>query len=377
MNRKALLTLNGIGLIAFPLALNAAAYQIFPYLAYENPATLNLVQKAEIIGGVLIPTVKFHFSGTNGDRAGTANSKETDYLPYGRGALRLNEQWVASFDITRPMYADIRYPLNSVVNNLVTNTVILDTDFSPKISYEIKKGLAVGVGFNANYLYDAELSFSAPPYGQVANKASNWAYGWNAGISYALSKVTILNASYYSKINHITPGTSAWGPFFSADFSSNLILPATYTLNLIQIFPPKWALSGIVRFLEWKPYKEIFMKNLATSRTLIFPANYNNSWSAAAFANYTLNDKWQFRGGFQYESSPQSIAFRPVGLPTYSNRLILTGIEYAFKKNWSAQLLYGYGFTNPPINTRGSNGPVRGRINIDANIVDLSLKWKV
>lgn len=204
----------------------AAAYQIFSELAYDNPAALNSVKKGQIVLGMGIPTVTFHFKGSNGPLYGRADASGTNVLPFGRLAWRLSPKIVTSLDITNPVYSDFKYPVDSVVSTLGTSTVMIGRNYSPKISYEIKPGLAVGVGFDAHNFSNLQLSFAAAPFGELANRASGWAYGWDAGIFYALTQTTFASLSYYSQLNHEDTGTSSWGPFATDNYQANVVLPA-------------------------------------------------------------------------------------------------------------------------------------------------------
>lgn len=358
----------------------AAAYQIFPELAYENPAALNSVKKGQVILGIGIPTIKFRFNGSNGPFSGQASTVETNVLPYGRFAWRLSPKIVTSLDITNPVYSDFKYPVNSIVSALSTSTVMIGKNYSPKLSYEIKPGLAVGVGFDAHNFSNLQLSFAAPPFGELSNRASGWAYGWDAGIFYALTQTTFASLSYYSQMNHEDTGTSTWGPFSTDNYRANVVLPATTSLNIIHLLSKQWVLSATLRYIQWKPYQHIYQYNTAlpvNSGFLDFPIFYKNSWSGLLASRYQINEHWAVKGALEYDSNLQPLIYRPLGMPADQIGLIAAGGEYAFTKQWSGSLVYIHGFSNPKLQNIGPIGPVNGHVRINGNSVALSVTWNI
>lgn len=358
----------------------AAAYQIFSELAYDNPAALNSVKKGQIVLGMGIPTVTFHFKGSNGPLYGRADASGTNVLPFGRLAWRLSPKIVTSLDITNPVYSDFKYPVDSVVSTLGTSTVMIGRNYSPKISYEIKPGLAVGVGFDAHNFSNLQLSFAAAPFGELANRASGWAYGWDAGIFYALTQTTFASLSYYSQLNHEDTGTSSWGPFATDNYQANVVLPATTSLNIIHLLSKQWVLSTTLRYIQWQPYQHLYQRNTAlpvNSGFLDFTLGYKNSWSGQLASRYQINEHWAVKGALEYDSNLQPLIYRPVGLPADQIGMLAMGGEYALTKECSASLVYIRGLSRPKLQNIGIIGPVDGRINVNANIVSLNLTWNI
>ena len=358
----------------------AAAYQIFPELAYDNAAALNSIKKGQVILGMGIPTIDFHFKGSNGPFSGQASAGATNVLPFGRLAWRLSPKIVTSFDITNPAYSDFKYPVDSIVSTLSSSTVQIGRNYSPKFSYEIKPGFAIGAGFDAHHFSDVQLSFVVPPFGELSNRASGWAYGWDAGVFYALSQTTFASLSYYSQMNHEDTGTSTWGPFSTNNYRANIVLPATTSLNLVHLLSQKWVLSGTLRYIQWKAYQNIYNQNTAlpvNSGLLVLPLGYHNSWSGQLATRYQVNERWAVKGALEYDSNLQPLIYRPLGQPADQLGLIAFGGEYAFNKEWSASLVYIHGFSNPKLQNMGPIGPVDGRVKINANVVSMNLTWNI
>ncbi len=363
-------------LLGTSLQLNAAAYQIFPTLAYDNPASLGSVKQYTTIIGITDPLVRMQYTGVAGPVTGTTVSNTSVLLPYARAAARISPSWVAGFDITHPVLSNIRYPADSFINSIVVDSILQDTNYSPKISYKVSDRLTLGVGFDANNMTDAQVNFDVPPMGLMVNQSSSWGYGWDVGAAITLNDSNFLNFSYYSEINlpRMT-GYSQWGSVYQSSFSDNVVLPATWTLNLVHLLTPKWTVLETVRYVQWSKERDLTLMNTAIG-TLFFPLNYNDNWSGMVAARYQWNDKWGISAAVEYATNPQPTAFRPIALPACAVTIVGGGIEYALTSRWTAQFRYGYAFANPEINQQ-LPVPQLGHVDIGVNILDLGVTWKV
>lgn len=354
---------------------NSASYQIFPTLAYENPAALNSINKFTAIIGTTDIAVGMKYTGTISGIYGTASSNTNIFLPYLRLASRINPKLVTAFDISHPVLSNIAYTSSSFVSRLVTDDIIKDTNYSPKLSYQITDKIAVGLGVDINQISNAQINFVAQPSGIMFNQSSAWGYGWDTGLALQLNKSNFLNLSYYSEINftHLA-GVSQLGNLYRPDFSDNLIIPTTYTLNLVHKPTELWMLFETIRYIQWSQEQNLLLKN-SVAGDLFFPLNYNDSWSLQIASRYQILEDWGLGVAAEYESSPQSVAFRPIALPATSITLLATSIEHTISKQWSAKLQYAYVFADPRINQAGPT-PQNGHVKIGVNIVDFGVTWK-
>ncbi len=81
------------------------------------------------------------------------------------------------------------------------------------------------------------------------------------------------NASlaYFSKITlRANSGVSTWGPNISDRYNtSSIILPETYSANLIQYVSPKWLFNATLRYNVWNPQKALYLFNTAEGNVKI------------------------------------------------------------------------------------------------------------
>ena len=80
---------------------------------------------------------------------GKAVTDTNTVLPYARFASRFDDKWVVSFDVSHPLFANVSYPVSSFMSKAGTDAIIYDTNYSPKVSYQILDTLALGIGFEA------------------------------------------------------------------------------------------------------------------------------------------------------------------------------------------------------------------------------------
>jgi|TARA_R110002126_G_scaffold177321_1_gene326195 long-chain fatty acid transport protein len=359
----------------------SAAYQIFPTLAYNNAAMLNDVNKYTAMIGTTDIVEGMSYIGTNGPNFGKAVTETNTVLPYARMASRANDKWVMSFDVSHPLFANVSYPVTAFMSTAGTDAIIYDTNYSPKVSYQILDGLALGIGFDANNVSNSESNFGQPPELEAQNISQGWGYGWDAGLVFKLNEFNRLSFSYYSRIDFPRlKGTSTLGNKHQSDFSSNLVAPTTFTLNAMHQVTPEWSLSETARFVLWGQEKNLTLTNSVAGDVTI-PLNYNDIWSLMLTTRYQFSERWAWEGLFEYQGNAQSIIYRPIVLPTTD--LVIGGVmcDFSASSQWSAQVRYNYVYANTGIDQAGPpsrRGLVnRGRVNIGINIMDVGLTWKM
>jgi long-chain fatty acid transport protein len=300
-------------------------------------------------------------------------------LPYGRLAFRLSPQIVAAIDITQPYFTDFRYG-NSFIAPFSNSTFIRDTNISPKVSYQINQRLAVGAGLDINNLYNAQLNFAVPPFGQLTNSAESWAVGFDLGIFYVATKSTFLNLAYYSQIVQHASGYSAWGPLVNNNLSADVKLPATIIGNVIQMLSPVWALSGTIRYAQWDAVTFTTIRNTALpgGPTITVPDQFFNNFSYELATHYQFNEKWGGLAALDYEPNVQPTWTRSPGLPTYTRVIPAVGAEYELTKGLKGKLIYAHVFSKAPINMNIA-GPlhIQGHDYVNVDSWSLSFTYDV
>ncbi|CAM2961821.1 outer membrane protein [Legionella steigerwaltii] len=367
-----------IGFNSFITAAYATSYQRTIDLAYDNPALLKTVNKSEVLLGDSYIYGIFQFVGKLGALTGSATSRQHYNYPYGRIAFRINPKIVAGVDITHLEYANIVFPLNSIVSKLLTATIIKSIDVVPKVSYQLTRQIALGGALNIDNTYDLQVNNIVPPFGNLVNKAADrGAIGWGVGATYAPSSTTNLELSYFSKIMHHVTGTSTWGPFENNHYKLNYPLPALASLGISKSLGSKWLLKAMIRYQWYEAFQALVLQNTALGQTLNLPQGYRNTWVGLASAHYQVDEKWGVLVGSEYNTDPQPLLYRSVGLAGYSATALIGGIDYAFTKEFSAKLTYAHIISFPPLDKVTRVGLLTGKEFIQVNNFDLLFIWRI
>ncbi|MEG0820979.1 MAG: outer membrane protein transport protein, partial [Burkholderiaceae bacterium] len=87
------------------------------------------------------------------------------------------------------------------------------------------------------------------------------------------------------------------------DGSASVTTPDSLLLSGFTRLNDQWALSGAVRYSNWKTFDALVIQGSPTGESVI-----NNQWKASwmysAGADYTLNQRATLRAGLAYETSP-------------------------------------------------------------------------
>lgn len=365
----------GLLLSLFPTTLLGAAYQIFHTVAYNNAAELSAVNRARLIIGGTDPLVSMRYTGQIGTQNGTTASHTATFLPYLSVAYRINPAYTVAFDITHPIFANIQFPKSDFTGPLVTDSIIMDTNYSPKLSVKISDHISLGLGFDANNISDAQLNFMYAGTENI-NKTHGWRFGWDTGIEIILNDSNFLDFTYYSKINfEQLTGYSQYGNLYQGNFSDNLVIPDTYILNLTHKLAEHWFVFETLRYISWSEANYLALRNSALG-TYTVPLNYNDSGTFAIGTRYEWQENWSALVFVEYQTSPQSTQYRPLGLPASALSVLGGSIDHRFSQYWTLNLHYTYVFANPPIDQAGP--PIQnGHMAINVTILDIGLTWKI
>jgi long-chain fatty acid transport protein len=368
--------LGGLSITTLPASANVI--QFFFGSNYKNPAELSTTPYAQATLGATGVNPVMHFKGTSAGGTGTASSDESDVLPYFYGGFRLSPKWVVGLNISHPFYGTIRYPENSILAIDSTQTITRDIDYNPQISYQATKNLSIGVGYNLNNYYDSEVNFVIPGLGNAENKASGWYNTWDIGAFYTLTPQDYIGLSYFSALEKTLTGTSRVGNMVNHNFQvENFNLPATTELTYLHIFNRQWAINFKAFYSQWSRLQEETSRNVVVYGTFSAPVHYRNTFAAELGARYAFAPDWAVLGGVGFDQGASNDFSRTLSYPTDDAYAGALGLEHAFCKNLSSTLMYTYVTADTHVNHPLGISPTVGDIDIHANLLDLSLTYKI
>jgi long-chain fatty acid transport protein len=365
------------GAIALPAKANVIQY--FFDNNYKNPAELSIVPRAQVTAGMTGVNPVMEFNGVSSGGSGKASTNENDLLPYFYAAFRLSPQWVVGLNVSRLFYGDQAYPNDSILRFDSTQTKVSTIDIGPQVSYQVTKKLAIGAGYNFDDFYKTELNFVEPGFGNASNESSGWYHGWNAGLFYTLTPQDYISLAYFSTLSATTQtGRSSVGNLVNSQYAlRGAYTPATTVLDYIHIFNREWSTMVKVSYSQWSSIQNLVLYNVVNYGIFTMPLHYRNTYAAQLGARYAFNPDWAVLGGVGFDQGASNNFTRSINFPNDNIYAATVGLEHQFYKTFTANLMYTYAFVRTQVNHPLGISQSLGNINVHANVLDLSLTYKV
>lgn len=386
-----ILTTGLICVVAFNAQANV--FQYFSGLNYNNPSELFKVKNTDMIIGGTWSYADLKFSGSSLNfntglyESGVNHSRTSMLMPYGRIAKRINPKTVFSVDVTEPFNSNIDWGSVAFTRYAAQQNYLYDVDISPKIAYSFSPKFHVGAGVNFNFLKNNVVSWAMPTgplsYGSLVNSTSGFGVGYNLGLTYAINQTNFLGLTYYSIIRQDTTGTSTLDANVSTNLIFNFKMPATTILDYVHIFNPSWLINLEVIQSEWDANQYANFYNTAAQppfNNFSFTMHFKKSYAYLAALRKQWNEKLGLTLIGVVDTGPERDNLRTIVFPSYVQYFVGLMGDYHFNKTTSIELLYGHDISNPGIhnqvmiNSTTSIPFTTGKVNINADVIDLKLK---
>lgn len=367
-------------LLAYFSSAMANVIQYFWQTNYSNPAELTRVSSFELIAGAMPINTYIRFRGSAEGGVGRATSNQSYVLPYGLIGKRLSPNLVAGINFSNPIYSNIDYGPNSILRVEGTRDLNNDIDINPQLSYKINDKLSIGGGFIANDNYRQQVNFVvSSKTGNVINKTSAWAYGWDAGLFYSLDKKNNISFAYFSGLKPHFKGTSSSSALGISQWHTedNINLPATYFLGLVHIFDEKRVGFIRVYYSTWNNIRTVIFNNVVGAGQIPFVLNYRNTFDLQVGGGYQFKPKWSFIGAFIFDSPAANRRSRVALFPSAKVYVGVVGLSYDFNKTTNIQALYGSAFVNTALDHPLDQFLTFGTLRVNANTLDIRLTYKI
>ena len=326
---------------------------------FNNPAGMSnlLGTQIEVGGALVLPSI--HFSGNL--TAGTTtlpgdNSRQNGLItliPHFYGVVDLNDRTKLGLAITTPFGNAVDYGDQWSGRYVNIKTSAISMDFNPNISYRLTDWLSVGGGVSLQYFrlglatgIPQSLIFGTGPDSSFDLAVANWSWGYNLGLLAQPWEGTRIGFTYRSDIDHTLKGVLRLAPttnpllgLSTAHAATDIHLPATWTASLTQDVSGDLSLFSDVQYTAWHSFQDVTLV-APPNPNFTFVENYRDTWMVSVGGNYKLNDVWSLRGGFGFDESPVTDAFRDTGVPD-DNRYMI-GIGPRIRLNDTMLLDLGY-----------------------------------
>ena len=326
---------------------------------FNNPAGMSYLQgtQLEVGGALVLPSIHFNGSLTAGTTTLPGDNSRQDGLitliPHFYGVLDLNERTKLGLAITTPFGNAVDYGDQWSGRYVNIKTSALSMDFNPNISYRLTDWLSVGGGVSLQYFrlglasgIPQSLIFGAGPDSSFDLAVANWNWGYNLGLLAEFREGTRIGFTYRSDVDHnlkgvlrLAPQTSPLLGLSTAPATTDIHLPATWTASLTQDVSGDLSLFSDVQYTEWHTFQDVSLV-APPNPVFTFVEHYRDAWMISVGGNYKFNDVWSLRGGFGFDESPVTDAYRDTGVPD-DNRYMI-GVGPRIRLNDTMLLDLGY-----------------------------------
>ena len=336
-----------------------AVAQILNDNFFQNPAELNVINKAQITLGNVFISPFFNFSGASYGVTSSVDSNVNDYLPYMLTAYRFSDKLVLGFNVLPSMYGHLDWPIDSFVSQASTLTKLLYYRFGFQSSYQISEDLALGVGFNIEDNGQYQLNFVVPGQGNQINSIKGLNYTGDFGLYYKIDSKNYLTVAGYTQVDTYGHGTSSTNGIVNNNLSLNITEAPVIYMGLEHFINDLWFMEGKIYWSGWHIQKNINFTNTTTG-TYVVPTNWKDVWSFQATTRYAIREKLALLGSIIYETNPVPLATNAIGYPLAASGSLSGGVDIALRKDLSIQAIYSYGafLPNSPINNANSVGTI-------------------
>ncbi|NDV12896.1 outer membrane protein transport protein [Crenobacter caeni] len=320
---------------------------------FYNPAGMVLHRGTQIQGGITYAEIDAPFTAEGGQKENSRAAGEV--IPQGFFVKEINERTRFGFGVTVPFGLGSSHDENWIGRGDGIEAHIMTVDFNPSLAYQLDDKWSVGGGVSAQY---AKASLKKGAFGVASGEidADSWAFGYNLGVMYQASADTRVGLSYRSKVEHkadgdytvegVPPQVEAVMGKLNGVYggSADVTVPESVLLSAYHRVDPKLALTGSLRWSNWKRFDQLVIENDSGKLPASTIDNsWKESWFASVGADYAYSDRLTLRGGVAYETSPvPSAEYRNPLIPDRDRVWLSVGGSYALEKNMTLDVGYTY-----------------------------------
>jgi long-chain fatty acid transport protein len=302
-----------------------------------------------------VPFPPFSLTETESGEAGGGTAR---LVPALHGSYRINDKVVVGLSIVVPFGLSTHYEPTSIVRYNATESELKTIDVAPSVSYQPVDWLALGIGLDAEYAevkFDSIIGVATLPLDSLSkNKATDWGYGWHAGVLGIVPQTqTRLGLAYHSNIEQNLHGHSKLhGPLNPLGYESrvhgSVDLPWWLVGSLVQDLGDWISIMGSVEYTHWSSIQNITLKGVETggatggTTTSVDTVNYKNVWGFLGAVRVHLSEDFMVTVGGGHEGTPTNNTDRDLRVPDSNRWIASCGIRYVPEYAQKVQLDVGY-----------------------------------
>ncbi|MDR2165494.1 MAG: OmpP1/FadL family transporter [Zoogloeaceae bacterium] len=309
---------------------------------HYNPAGMTLLPERQISLGLAGTRHEYAFddrgsttTGRDGGDAGHWRMQPNAYLSWA-----VHPDWVTGLGISSPFSFHTDYDNDWRGRQFALETRLRAWNLNPSVAYKLSGQISLGFGIDYQ-----KLKLEAN-WADQHRSDTDAAWGWNAGVLFALSPAMRVGVAYRSAMTFdLDPAF----PLQGIDHDGKLKTPGVFTVSVWQQITDRWEAMGDISHTRWKTvdgYSE-------------------NGWRFAWGAAYTHNPGWKTKFGIAYEHGPLRHD-RTVALPDHHRLWLSLGGQYRLAKG-ALDFGYAYQWVKTPDVDQSQDNGLRLRGDYDAS----------
>ena len=273
------------------------------------------------------------------------------FVPNGFFAMDINDRMRFGLGITAPFAVSTDYSKTWVGRYHAVDSRLTTIDVNPSLAYRVDDHLSLGLGVSVQYveakltqaLFNPYSAFVKDGYAEI--KGDDWSYGFNLGATYEFDAATRVGLSYRSRVKHTLEGERKITDYIASsngkvDAEVDWTAPDWLALAFYRRLNDQWAVMGSTRWTNWSLFKELRIKYVNGTETLI-EEKWDDSWSFNIGVSYDYNPEWTFRAGYVYDQTPiPSAEYRTPRIPDSDRNAI--GLGFSYHPNPQLSVDFGY-----------------------------------
>ncbi len=380
---------------------------------FYNAAGLIRIKKQEVVFGAAYVSTSIEYTGSV--QVNTLSQQPFIVRPAQAGnknlipdfyySTPLSPHWALGFGINVPFAAETDYGKSTVLRYIATETKLKTIDVSPSVAYQVSKNIAIGGGFDAQYMTGEFNSFGVlfdPSFDTASrNDAKAWGYGYHLGMLVMFTPHTRVGLNYRSQIvEHLRGDSRFRGPLAngfvggsqtSTNLETTILTPPTTTLSVYHDFNKVWSMMASVFYTQWDKQSNLVLKNVAAINSTTFAADntvsakihegFRNTWNVALGIHYHPVLQWLFKMGIGYDETPTINRLRTLQLPDGNRYVIAFGVHFQATKQLGLDLGWTHLFVQkakvapPPQKISAQVSSLNGVVRSSGNIVGGQLTY--
>ena len=332
---------------------------------FYNPATMTLHKGSHFQAGFVGIGLDLPYESADGT---TENGRYKEQaIPHGYLTKQMSDNLWLGLGMTVPFGMGTEFNDNWKGNSHGVEATILTYDVNPNIAWKVNDKLSIGAGVSVQYAKAQLVTYMPISVGSMKDdvrarlRADSLAYGWNIGMMWEPTDNVRVGLSYRSEIEHNAEGDLTIKGNYTVkvptmfDAETTVTAPAWAMLTAAWDINTQYSVYGTFRWTDWSSFDKLVIDSPSLGAQLSsltqgavtsipgIPNKWQDTYLFTVGGDYRYNDKWTFRTGIGYETSPIDIPQnRMAVIPDADRWWFSVGTNYKYNENVEFDLSFAH-----------------------------------